>query len=173
MAKDCAILAEVAHKADNPWTKAGAYLGLIFVIPVAGYAGYALGGYLGGSALIRPALKDSYSKFARLESSTMSEKMTIVRRALFFPDSPWSAFRVTYSASRIAVFFVAGVPRTSCPTSSRRVRFASCNSRFCSSGLFCAGSYDGRTILRRSNGRGCGAGTSRGRRPGGGWRICG
>lgn len=44
----CAILAQVANKVDNPWTKAGAYMGLIFVIPVAGYAGYALGGYLGG-----------------------------------------------------------------------------------------------------------------------------
>lgn len=38
----------VANKVDNPWTKAGAYMGLIFVIPVAGYAGYALGSYLGG-----------------------------------------------------------------------------------------------------------------------------
>ena len=45
---DCAILAEMANKVDNPWTKAGAYMGLIFVIPVAGYAGYALGNYLGG-----------------------------------------------------------------------------------------------------------------------------
>ena len=44
----CAILAEVANKVDNPWNKAGAYMGLIFVIPVAGYAGFALGGYLGG-----------------------------------------------------------------------------------------------------------------------------
>ena len=35
-------------RVDNPWTKAGAYMGLIFVIPVAGYAGYWLGGYLGG-----------------------------------------------------------------------------------------------------------------------------
>ena len=38
----------MANKVDNPWTKAGAYMGLIFVIPVAGYAGYALGNYLGG-----------------------------------------------------------------------------------------------------------------------------
>ena len=38
----------MSKRADNPWTKAGAYMGLIFVIPVAGYAGYWLGGYFGG-----------------------------------------------------------------------------------------------------------------------------
>lgn len=36
------------NKVDNPWTKAGAYMGLIFVIPVAGYLGYVIGGYLAG-----------------------------------------------------------------------------------------------------------------------------
>ena len=41
---------DVAKKIDNPWTKVGAYMGLIFVIPVAGYAGYALGNYLGGKS---------------------------------------------------------------------------------------------------------------------------
>ena len=38
----------MSKRVDNPWTKAGAYMGLIFVIPVAGYAGYWLGGYFGG-----------------------------------------------------------------------------------------------------------------------------
>jgi hypothetical protein len=38
----------VPNKVDNPWTKAGAYIGLIFVIPVAGFVGYELGDYLGG-----------------------------------------------------------------------------------------------------------------------------
>ena len=62
-------------RVDNPWTKAGAYMGLIFVIPVAGYVGYALGGYLGGKtgedfgAMIGVALGffETYRQVTRIE----------------------------------------------------------------------------------------------------------
>jgi hypothetical protein len=65
----------VPNKVDNPWTKAGAYMGLIFVIPVAGYAGYALGGYLGGKtgegigAMIGVAIGmfETYRQIMRIE----------------------------------------------------------------------------------------------------------
>jgi len=65
----------VPNRVDNPWTKAGAYMGLIFVIPVAGFAGYWLGGYFGGKngeafgAIVGVALGffETYRQVMRIE----------------------------------------------------------------------------------------------------------